>query len=88
MAATRELTSTVLIITAGSCHLLVLLRYACWQVWRETLWTGIRTDVMEEGTKSFVKEVKALPKQIRDEDCFKVYILVPIMLCWADLSFH
>ena len=42
------------------------------QVWRQTLWTDIRTDVMEEGTKAFVKEVKALPKAIRDEDCFKV----------------
>ena len=53
------------------------------QVWRQTLWTDIRTDVMEEGTKSFVKEVKALPKQIRDEDCFKVYSLpssAPYML--------
>ena len=27
---------------------------------------------MEEGTKAFVKEVKALPKAVRDEDCFKV----------------
>ena len=27
---------------------------------------------MEEGTKAFVKEVKALPKNVRDEDCFKV----------------
>ena len=42
------------------------------QVWRQTLWTDIRTDVMEEGTKAFVKEVKALPKAVRDEDCFKV----------------
>ncbi|DBA86689.1 TPA: Dynein alpha chain, flagellar outer arm [Trebouxia sp. C0004] len=41
------------------------------QVWRQTLWTDIRTDVMEEGTKAFVKEVKALPKAVRDEDCFK-----------------
>lgn len=35
---------------------------------------------MEEGTKSFVKEVKALPKQIRDEDCFKVYSLLSLAL--------
>ena len=42
---------------------------------------------MEEGTKSFVKEVKALPKQIRDEDCFKVCVLVPVVLCWAYLIF-
>ena len=41
-------------------------------MWRQTLWTDIRTDVMEEGTKAFVKEVKALPKAVRDEDCFKV----------------
>ena len=26
---------------------------------------------MDEGAKNFVKEVKALPKRIRDEDCFK-----------------
>jgi hypothetical protein len=25
--------------------------------WRETLWNDIRTDLMEEGAKSFVKEV-------------------------------
>lgn len=42
------------------------------QVWRQTLWTDIKTEVMEEGTKAFVKEVKALPKAVRDEDCFKV----------------
>ena len=41
-------------------------------MWRQTLWTDIKTDVMEEGTKAFVKEVKALPKNVRDEDCFKV----------------
>ena len=33
---------------------------------------SVQTDVMEEGTKAFVKEVKALPKAVRDEDCFKV----------------
>lgn len=46
------------------------------QVWRQTLWTDIKTEVMEEGTKAFVKEVKALPKAVRDEDCFKVGALV------------
>lgn len=50
------------------------------QVWRQTLWTDIRTDVMEEGTKAFVKEVKALPKAVRDEDCFKVGALALIHL--------
>ncbi|KAK9817742.1 hypothetical protein WJX72_001478 [[Myrmecia] bisecta] len=39
--------------------------------WRNTLWSDIKTDVMEDGCKAFVKEVKALPKRIRDEDCFK-----------------
>ena len=46
------------------------------QVWRQTLWTNVKTEVMEEGTKAFVKEVKALPKAVRDEDCFKVGALV------------
>lgn len=35
---------------------------------------------MEEGTKAFVKEVKALPKAVRDEDCFKVGALALICL--------
>ena len=52
------------------------------QVWRQTLWTDIKTEIMEEGTKAFVKEVKALPKAVRDEDCFKVGTLV------SDQSMH
>lgn len=45
---------------------------------------------MEEGTKAFVKEVKALPKAVRDEDCFKVplqpaYISFP---CLAHTAVH
>lgn len=39
--------------------------------WRSTLWNDIRTDVMEDGAKNFVKEVKSLNKKIRDEDCFR-----------------
>ena len=38
--------------------------------WRETLWNDIKTDLMEDGAKVFVKEVKSLPKNIRDEDCY------------------
>lgn len=42
---------------------------------------------MEEGTKAFVKEVKALPKAVRDEDCFKVGALALICLtCIAHMS--
>lgn len=40
------------------------------QDWRTTLWADIRTDLMEEGAKAFVKEVKSLPKRIRQEDCY------------------
>lgn len=35
------------------------------QDWKQTLWNDIKTDQMEEGTKNFVKEVKALPKRVR-----------------------
>lgn len=41
------------------------------QDWRQTLWSDIRTDVMEEGAKQFVKEVKSLHKKVRDEDVFR-----------------
>lgn len=41
------------------------------QDWRQTLWNDIKTEVMEDGAKAFVKEVKSLSKKIRDEDCFK-----------------
>eukprot|EP00891_Asterochloris_glomerata_P001316 jgi/Astpho2/1316/Aster-06188 len=40
-------------------------------VWRSTLWSDIKTEIMEEGTKNFVKEVKSLNKKVRDDDCFK-----------------
>lgn len=33
--------------------------------WRETLWNDIRTDVMEDGAKAFIKEVKSLNKKVR-----------------------
>lgn len=35
------------------------------QAWKQTLWSDINTEEMEEGAKNFVKEVKALPKQVR-----------------------
>ena len=38
---------------------------------------------MEEGTKAFVKEVKALPKNVRDEDCFKVNDHLHLPTCIA-----
>lgn len=41
------------------------------QAWRETLWNDIRTEVMEDGAKGFIKDVKSLNKKIRDEDCFR-----------------
>lgn len=34
------------------------------QDWRQTLWSDIRTDIMEEGAKQFVKEVKSLHKKV------------------------
>jgi dynein heavy chain len=38
--------------------------------WRTTLWGDIRTDMMEDGTKGYVKDVKGLPKKIRTADCY------------------
>ena len=32
--------------------------------WRETLWSEIKTDEMEDGAKNFVKEVKSLNKKV------------------------
>lgn len=32
--------------------------------WRDTLWNDIRTDIMEDGAKAFVKEVKGLNKKV------------------------
>lgn len=32
--------------------------------WRQTLWEEIRTDLMEDGAKNFVKEVKSLNKKV------------------------
>ena len=59
-------------LTSFKSKLLVTVLDTPSQVWRQTLWTNVKTEVMEEGTKAFVKEVKALPKAVRDEDCFKV----------------
>lgn len=39
--------------------------------WKTTLWTDINTEDMEDASKAFVKEVRAINKVIRDEDCFK-----------------
>ncbi len=36
----------------------------CMQQCRNTLWSEIKTEEMEEGAKGFVKEVKGLPKQV------------------------
>ena len=41
------------------------------QSWRQTLWADIHTEIMEDGAKGFVKEVKGLPKWIREEHCYK-----------------
>lgn len=35
------------------------------QAWKQTLWSDVKTEEMEEGAKNFVKEVKALPKGVR-----------------------
>lgn len=34
------------------------------ETWRGTLWSAINTEAMEDGAKSLVKEVKALPKKV------------------------
>jgi len=39
--------------------------------WRTTLWADIRTDLMEDDTKAYVKEVNKLPKPIKEKGCFK-----------------
>ena len=39
--------------------------------WRTTLWNDINTTFMEDGTKAFQKDVKGLPKKIRDVDAYK-----------------
>lgn len=38
--------------------------------WRKTLWADIKTDMMEDNTKMFVKEVKGLPKKIRTSNAY------------------
>eukprot|EP00877_Chromochloris_zofingiensis_P015255 jgi/Chrzof1/9984/Cz04g22250.t1 len=50
------------------CAMLCELQF---QAWRQTLWKDIQTEVMEEGAKNFVKEVKSLSKKVREEDVFK-----------------
>eukprot|EP00899_Mesostigma_viride_P003607 jgi/Mesvir1/13247/Mv18980-RA.1 len=39
--------------------------------WQQTPWEAINTDVVEEGAKAFVKEVRNLDKSLRDMDVFK-----------------
>lgn len=38
--------------------------------WRQTLWADIRTDMMDEASKAFQKEVKNLPKKVRERDAY------------------
>jgi dynein heavy chain len=38
--------------------------------WRETLWSAIDTSTMEDATKSFQKDIKALPKKLRATNAF------------------
>ena len=38
--------------------------------WRETLWNDIDTATMEDATKAFQKDVKALPKKLRATNAF------------------
>ena len=39
--------------------------------WRLTLWNDINTTAMEDDTKAFQKDVKTLPKKIREYEAFK-----------------
>jgi len=50
-------------------RLLVTLLSSCvtamvMQDWRQTLWSQIQTELMEDGAKNFVKEVKSLSKKV------------------------
>ena len=49
----------------------VLLCEKQFDVWKRTLWNDINTEAMEDASKAFVKEVRAINKVIRDEDCYK-----------------
>ena len=39
--------------------------------WRQTAWASIDTDMMEMGTKGFIKEIKALPQRVRSYDAYQ-----------------
>jgi dynein heavy chain, axonemal len=39
--------------------------------WKQTLWNNINTEAIDTASKVFVKEVKAINKTVRDEDCYK-----------------
>ena len=39
--------------------------------WQTTLWKDVRTDIMEDGTKAFQKDVKNLPKKIRSANMYE-----------------
>lgn len=36
------------------------------QAWNSTLWSAVQVDVVEEGAKSLLKDIRALPKDIKD----------------------
>lgn len=52
-------------LAATACKNLTAAALHHMQAWKQTLWTDIKTEEMEEGAKNFVKEVKALPKRVR-----------------------
>lgn len=58
---------------AGRCWQMLCKRYdgmhiclhtVLLQAWRQTLWSSISTQEMEEGAKQLQKEVKSLPKKV------------------------
>jgi len=48
----------------GCAQRVFLFMHTPLQTWKQTLWSNINTEEMEEGAKNFVKEVKALPKRV------------------------
>ena len=49
--------------------------------WKDTLWSDIRTEVMEDGAKTFVKEVKSLHKKVCVCVCACVCTCVCVCAC-------
>ncbi|MEW5298846.1 MAG: hypothetical protein WDW36_001923 [Sanguina aurantia] len=68
MSLGEVIADLVMVKDVWDCALLCELQF---QAWRATLWNDIRTEVMEDGAKQFVKEVKLLNKKVRDEDVFR-----------------